>query len=110
MHWSIFLVKRSRSERQITPNRAKIDAGWKLSRPGFTIKTTPIKPMNTAVHRLHPTFSLKIKAAPNVTKSGAACKIADTVESGIKEIEVIKKRAPNISAKVRRIISLLLII
>ena len=54
------------------------------------------------------TLSLKIKTAPKMMKRGSACKIEDTVDKGIKEIDVIIKTAPIISAKERIINNLLL--
>ncbi len=87
-------VARSLAAKNKAPSSAKIEAGIKPSKPGRTISNTPMKPTNTAVQRLHPTFSLKNITAPMVTNNGVICRIAVADESGVKAIAVTKNTAP----------------
>ena len=87
-------VARSLAAKNTDPSSANIDAGIKPSKPGRTINNTPIKPINTAVQRLQPTFSLKNITAPMVTNNGVICRIAVADERGVKAIAVTKKTAP----------------
>ena len=99
-------VAKSRAARKTDPSIANIDAGINPSKPGRTINNTPIKPINTAVQRLQPTFSLKNITAPIVTNNGAICRIAVADERGVKAIAVTKKTAPK-SSQIVRIITCL---
>ncbi len=94
----IFLVTKSLNAKHATPNKTIKEEVWKLLRPGFNINITPKKPKKTALHLRQPTTSLKIKTAPKIMKSGSACKIDYTVDSGNKEIDVTINTAPIISA------------
>ena len=63
-------VDKSLAAKNTEPSSANIDAGINPPKPGRKINNTPIKPTNTALQRLQPTFSLKNITAPIVTNNG----------------------------------------
>ena len=62
---------------------------------------TPKNPTAIAAQRRQPTRSPKNRAAPSVTTSGVACKIADAEDSGVSTIAVTKQTVPTISPPAR---------
>ena len=76
-------VARSRPAKPSVPATARSEAGWKASRPGRRITSTPAKPTPIASQRRQPTFSPKQSAAPATTTSGVACRIAEALDSGV---------------------------
>ncbi len=63
---------------------AQTTPGEMIWKPGRTMKSTPMKPMTTALQRQMPTFSPKANGAAAVTKNGKMKKIASVSASGRK--------------------------
>src|SRR5690606_10124146 len=66
---------------------------------------TPTNPMATAVQRRQPTDSPRNSAAPSVTASGVACRIADALDSVVSTSAATKHTEPITSPRLRRTIS-----
>ncbi|MDZ7829510.1 MAG: hypothetical protein U5K33_08515 [Halofilum sp. (in: g-proteobacteria)] len=83
-------LARSRRASAATATTASSDAGAKPPRPGWMISITPAKPTAIAAQRRHPTGSPRNSAAPSVTASGVACRIADALDSVVSTRAVMK--------------------
>src|SRR5690606_565396 len=75
------------------------------ARPGWMISRTPAKPMPTAVQRRQPTGSPRNSAAPSVTASGVACRIADALDRLVSTSAATNVTEPMTSPRLRSTIS-----
>jgi len=92
---------RSRSASAATATTASSDAGVKPSRPGWRTSRTPEKPTAMALQRRHPTGSSRNTAAPNVTASGNACRMAEALERVVSTMADTNAAVATISPRLR---------
>ena len=95
-------VARSRAAQKTTETSAINENSLKPATPGRTMMRTPTKPAAIASQRRQPTGSPNNIAAPSVTASGSAWKIAAVLASGKCTIAARNDTVPPTSPITRR--------